>query len=103
MNKKVSLNKTKHVETEKKLTNKVTQISEKRHDFLLSRMYFKGNNVYYTFLVFVPMLSSLILDSNKNVINWISAGISCEKFNPFDTNLERTIFDLADGRVILKI
>ena len=66
-------------------------------------MYFIGNDVYYIFLVFVPMLSSLILDSNKKVINWISAGISCEKFNPFDTNLERAISDLANGRVILKI
>ena len=30
---------------------------------------FKDNDGYQNFLVFVPMISSLILDSNKNVTN----------------------------------
>ena len=34
------------------------------------------------------MLSSLILDSIKKVINWISTGISSEKVKSFDANLE---------------
>ena len=58
----------KHVETEKKLTdlkNKVAQISEKGYDFLLRRMTLHVIMVIRIFLVFVPMLSSLILDSNK--------------------------------------
>ena len=45
---KVTLNETKHVETEKKLTDRtkeVAQISENGYDFLLSRMYFAVNNV----------------------------------------------------------
>ena len=45
---KVTLNKTKHVDTEKKLTDRtkeVAQISENRYDFLLSRMYFAVDNV----------------------------------------------------------
>ena len=45
---KVTLNKTKHVETEKKLTDRtkeVAQISENGYDFLLSRMYFAVDNV----------------------------------------------------------
>ena len=49
LNKKVTSNETKHVEAEKKitdLTNKVAQISEKGYDFLLGRMYFKGNSSY---------------------------------------------------------
>ena len=65
-------------------------------------MYFTGNNCYQNFLVFAPMLSSLILDSNKKVTNWISTGISSEKIKPFDTNLEPAMSNLANGRVILK-
>ena len=48
---------------------KVTQMSEKEFDFLVSRMYFRGNDRYQNFLAFVPMLSSLILDSNNKVTN----------------------------------
>ena len=47
MNEKVTSNKTKHVEAEKKLTdlaNKVAQISGKGYDFLLGRMYFAGGD-----------------------------------------------------------
>ena len=71
--------------------------------FLLGRMYFTGDNGYHNFLVFVPMLDSLILHSNKKVTNWISTGISPEKIKPFDTNLEPIVSNLANGRVILKI
>ena len=44
-------------------------------------MYLAGDNSYQNFLVFAPMLSSLILDSNNKVTNWhwISSGISSEK------------------------
>ena len=66
-------------------------------------MYFAGNDGYQNFLVFAPMLSSLILDCNKKVTNRISNGISSEKNIPFDTNLEPIIFNLANGRVILKL
>ena len=43
LNKKVTSNKTKHVDAEKKitdLTDKITQILEKGYDFLLGRMYY---------------------------------------------------------------
>ena len=49
------------------------------------------------------MLNSLILDSNKEVIYWISTGILSENIKPFDSNLEPTMFSLANGKVILKI
>ena len=52
LNKKITLNKTNHVETEEKLadlTNKVTQISEKGYDFLLNRMHFSGDDSYQNF------------------------------------------------------
>ena len=53
-------------------------------------------------MVFAPTLNSLILDSNKNVTNWILTGISSEKIKPFDTNLDPTMTNLAIGRVTLK-
>ena len=48
------------------------------------------------------MRSSLILDSNKKVNNWISTGISSETVKPFDTGLEPTTSNLANGGVNLK-
>ena len=54
-------------------------------------------------LVFALMLSSLILDNNKKVTNWISTGTSYEKIQPFDTNLEPTMSNLASARVIFKL
>ena len=91
INKKNTSNKTKDVEAENKitdLTNTVVQISEKGYDFLLGRMCFTGNNRYQDFLVFTPMLSSLILDSNRKVTNWILTATSSEKIKPFNTGLE---------------
>ena len=62
-------------------------------------MCFKGNDGFQNFLVFVPMLSSLVLDSNKNVTNWISTAILSENIKRFYTNLEQTMSNLANGRV----
>ena len=78
LNKKSTSNKSKHVETKNKITdliNKVAKIKEKGHEFLLDIMYFTGNNGYQNFIVFAPIFSSLILDSNKKVTNWISTSI----------------------------
>ena len=65
-------------------------------------MYFTGGDGYQSFLVFAPMLSSLILDSNRKVTDWISAGISSQKIKPFDTGLEPSIYNSGNGRVNLK-
>ena len=70
---------TKHIEAKKKttdLTNKVAEISEKEYDFLLGIMSFTGNDGYQNFLVFAPILSSLISESKKKVTNWILTRIS---------------------------
>ena len=67
---------------EKKITdftNKVNQISAKGSDLLLSKMHFTGNDGFQNFIVFAPMLSSLILGSNKKLTNWIWTGILSEK------------------------
>ena len=48
------------------------------------------------------MLSSLILDSNKKATNWILTWILSAKIKPFDTNLESSMPNLANGIVILK-
>ena len=65
-------------------------------------MLFREKNDYQNFLNFAPVLSSIILESNKKVTNWILSGISSEKIEPFDTNLEPTMSNLANGRVSLK-
>ena len=64
-------------------------------------MYFTGNDGFQNFLVFVPMLSSIILDRNKKVTNWRLTGIAFRKNKSFDTNLESIMSNLANGRVIL--
>ena len=84
------------------LTNKVAQISYKGYDFLLGRMYFAGNDGDQKFRVFTPVLTSLILDSNKKVTNWISTEMTSEKIKLFDTNLEPNMSNLAKGKAILK-
>ena len=63
-------------------------------------MYFTGDDGYQHFLVFAPILSLLVLDSNEKVTNWMSTGISSEKIKSFDTNLEPSMTNLANGRVI---
>ena len=65
-------------------------------------MYFISNDGYQHFLVSTPMFSSLISDSHKEVSNWISTGISSGNFKTFDTNLERTMSNLANDRITLK-
>ena len=65
-------------------------------------MLFREKNDYQNFLNFAPVLSSIILESNKKVTNWILSRISSEKIGPFDTNLEPTMSNLANGRVNLK-
>ena len=69
-------------------------------------MYFTGNDGYQKFtvsMVFAPMPSSLILDINKKVTHWILTRILFAKIEPFDTNLEPNMSNLANGRVILKL
>ena len=48
------------------------------------------------FSLISPILSSLRLDSNKKVTNWISIGILSEKIKPLDNNLEPTMSDLTN-------
>ena len=54
------------------------------------------------FFSFNPMLSSLTLKNTKKVTKWLLNEISSEKIKPFNTNLELTMSNLANGRVILK-
>ena len=63
-------------------------------------MLFICNDSHPKSLVFASIHSSLILDSNKEFTNWIPSRISSEKIKPFDTNLEPTMSNLANGRVI---
>ena len=65
-------------------------------------MYFTGNDGHQNFIVFTPMLSFLILDSNTKVTDWISPGISSEKTKQVNTDLEPTMSNLPNGKVSLK-
>ena len=65
-------------------------------------MFFTDDEGYQSLLVFTPMLSSLILGSNKRITNWISTRISSEKIKPFGTNLEPTMSNSTNTRVTLK-
>ena len=49
------------------------------------------------------MFSSLILDHSKTAAIWIVIEILSKKGKPRDTNLESTMFNLADDRVTLKL
>ena len=53
-------------------------------------MHFPSDNGY-KILVLVPMLSTLTLDSNKKVTNWMLTKIPSEKVKLFHTILEPTI------------
>ena len=91
-NKKVTANKTKHLEAIKELTdltNKVAQISEKWYGFLLGRMYFTGDNGYQDFLVFMPMFSSIILDGHKKLLTGYRLEYHLKKSNDFIVTLNR--------------
>ena len=65
-------------------------------------MYFTADDGQQNFLPFAPILSSLIVDSNRKVTDWILTGISSEKVKSFDTGIEPTMSNLANGRVDLK-
>ena len=90
------------------LTYKIAHILKKKKDILLGRMYFAGSDCYQNFLVFTPMLSSPVLDSNKKVTGYrpeyhqkklkfnnsvLAEKIFCLLYRKFILNL-RTVYEL---------
>ena len=69
---------------------------------MLGKMYFTGNGVYQKFTVFGLKLSSLTLGNKKSYLLNIKQSIT-QKIKPFDINLEPTMSNLANDRVILKL
>ena len=65
-------------------------------------LYFKGYDSYKDFLFFAPILSSLILDSNRKVTDWISTGLLSLKIKLFDISLELIMSNLPNGRANLE-
>ena len=97
-NNKVTSNKTKHIENEKKLNdlwNKVSELPEKWYNFLLDKTYFTDNDGYQNFSVFEPMINSLTLHNNNKVTNWISTGISPKKIKQLDPSLPPIMSNLT--------
>ena len=89
INKKITLNKRKHLEIENKLylnwsIEKALQIPKSGYKFLLVRMYFTGNYSYQNVLFFIVMLNLLKLDNTKKVNNFTLIGELHEKFKPFN-------------------
>ena len=66
-------------------------------------MYFTGNDGYQNVLVFAPLLSTPVLDSNRKITDQILTGISSKKIKPFDTGLELAMSNLANVRVNLNL
>ena len=66
-------------------------------------MYLTGDDGYQNFLFFSPMVSSLILNSNKKVVKWTPTRIPSKKIKPFDAIIQPTMSNLANGWVILKL
>ena len=69
---------------------------------MLGKMYFTGNGVYQKFIAFDLKLSSLTLGNKKSYLLNIKQSIT-QKIKPFDINLEPTMSNLANDRVILKL
>ena len=69
---------------------------------MLGRIYFTGDNGYQNFLVFAPMLSSLILNNDRKVTDWISTKISSEKFKLFDAGLSRVNLKFNNSVLVQK-
>ena len=67
-------------------------------------MYFTFHIDYKTFFRFLtPTFSSLILDRTKTVVNWVLTRVSIKKFKLLASNLDAFMFNLANGRVVLKL
>lgn len=67
-------------------------------------MYFTFHIDYKTFFRFLtPTFSSLILDRTKTVANWVLTRVSIKKFKLLASNLDAFMFNLANGRVVLKL
>ena len=69
---------------------------------MLGRIYFTGDNGYQNFLVFAPMLSSLILNNDRKVTDWISTKISSEKFKLFNAGLSRVNLKFSNSVLVQK-
>ena len=65
-------------------------------------MYFTGDDGNQNSLVYIPMFSSVILDSNKKFTQWISTEAASKEIKPFESNLEPNMYNLANSRATLK-
>ena len=82
LNKKLNSNKTRHAEAVRKLTDiteKSKQMSEKNIWFFVRQDVFFRFRWLLNFFSFTPIFSSLIMDINKKITNWISTEISSAK------------------------
>ena len=83
-NRKITSNKTKHLEVQKKLNSLTT----KDYNFFLGRMYFASNDWSQNTFVYQPTLDTLEIKKDKGtdyVLSWKSKGLYSSKLKPLYT------------------
>ena len=100
-NKRITLNKTKHLKVQKKLNSLVT----KDYNFFLGRIYFTSSDGSQNTFVYQPKLDALELQKEKStdyVISWKSKGILNSKLKPLCSAFLH-IIKLSEYRMGIKL
>ena len=100
LNKRITSNKTKHLEVQKKLKSLIT----KDHNFFLGRIYFTSNDGSQNTFVYRPTLDALELKKGEGtgyVLNWKSKEVFNSKLKPLYTAFLNSI-KLSEYRIGIK-
>ena len=100
-NKRITSNKTKYLEVQKKLNSLIT----KDYNFFLGRIYFTINDGSQNTFVYQPILDTLELKKDKGtdyVLSWKSKGVYNSKLKPLYTAFLHSI-KLSEYRIGIKL
>ena len=89
-NRRITSNKTKHIEVQKELNSLIT----KDYNFFLGRIYFTGNDGSRSTFVYQPTLDTLEFKKDKgtdDALSWRSKGVSNYKLKPLYTTFLNSI------------
>ena len=99
-NRRISSNKTKHFEVQKKLNSLITA----NYNFFLGRIYFTCNDGSQSTFVYQPTLNTLELKKDKGtayVLSWKSKGVFSSKLKPLYSSFLNSI-KLSEYRIGIK-
>ena len=99
-NRRITSNKTKHSEVQKKLNSLIT----KGYNFFLGRIYFTSNDGSQNKFLYQPTLDALEFKKDKGtdyVLSWKSKGVFNSKLNPLYTTFLNSI-TLSEYRIGIK-